>query len=237
MSYFKQKHTQWIILSFLLASVLLFLYPNVDLQVSKVFYYDGFYQKGVWWEYIFYDSVQYFLSFTLLVVVGLWATNRYLKKHWCGICGRKALYVTFVLIIGSGFIVNTVLKEGFGRPRPRDIIEFNGAKHFQPAFVISGECMTNCSFSSGHGSGAFLAIALAFLFKRRQTALFAALSYGALVSLSRIAAGAHFFSDSVISFFIMLITADILYHYMFLRETQLNRDHLNLSGLPDGNKY
>ena len=55
----------------------------------------------------------------------------------------------------------------------------------------------------------------------------AAIGLGIVVSLSRIAVGAHFFSDTVVSFFVMLITADVLYHYMFLgnyeREESLAR--------------
>ena len=39
---------------------------------------------------------------------------------------------------------------------------------------------------------------------------------GVLVSLARIASGAHFFSDTVVSFFIMLILADVSYFYMVL---------------------
>jgi hypothetical protein len=36
-----------------------------------------------------------------------------------------------------------------------------------------------------------------------------------LVSFARIAVGAHFLSDTVVSFFVMLIMADSVHHYMF----------------------
>jgi hypothetical protein len=35
-----------------------------------------------------------------------------------------------------------------------------------------------------------------------------------LISVSRLASGAHFFSDIVVSFFVMLVVADALHHYM-----------------------
>ena len=46
--------------------------------------------------------------------------------------------------------------------------------------------------------------------------LLAALAYGAVVSFSRVASGAHFLSDSVVSFFVMLICADVLHHYLIV---------------------
>ena len=46
--------------------------------------------------------------------------------------------------------------------------------------------------------------------------LLAAFAYGTVVSFSRVATGAHFFSDSVVSFFVMLISADVLYHYLLM---------------------
>ena len=216
MNYFSQKHTQFIIFCFITTSLLLIAFAEIDILISNLFYYDGFYQKNAWWENLLYSSVPYFIGFSMLGMTGLWLTNRFLKKNLLDINGRKALYVTLVLIVGSGLIVNTIFKENFGRPRPRDIVEFNGSKQFQPIFAVSKQCSTNCSFSSGHGSAAFLAIALALLFKHRKLALLVALTYGTLVSFSRIVSGAHFFSDNVISFFVMLITADALYYYFFL---------------------
>jgi membrane-associated phospholipid phosphatase len=42
----------------------------------------------------------------------------------------------------------------------------------------------------------------------------AGIALGALISLSRLAAGAHFFSDVTVSFFVMLIVADVLFFYL-----------------------
>jgi lipid A 4'-phosphatase len=125
-----------------------------------------------------------------------------------------------VLVIGPGLIVNSTLKENFGRARPRDVMEFGGSKQFTPAFVICHECNKNCSFSSGDAAGGFFAITLAFALSRRRVVFVAALLFGAAISLARIAAGAHFFSDTVVSFFVVLILSDLLHHYIVLSDVE-----------------
>ena len=67
--------------------------------------------------------------------------------------------------------------------------------------------------------------------RRRRAWLFASLALGALISFSRVSAGAHFFSDTVVSFFVMLLTADALYYYVVLNHVgrqgaQTRRDRL-----------
>lgn len=52
---------------------------------------------------------------------------------------------------------------------------------------------------------------------------------GVVVSLARIASGAHFFSDTIVSFFVMLIVADLSYFYLVL--TAADRDELVGSAL------
>ena len=47
---------------------------------------------------------------------------------------KIALYLFLVLAIGNGLIVNGLLKEHWGRPRPAQIIEYNGTQIFEPLF-------------------------------------------------------------------------------------------------------
>jgi lipid A 4'-phosphatase len=220
MNYIKQKHTQILFLCFFISSIIFIAFSSIDIQISNMFYDNGFYLKGSWWERLLYKSVKPFLTISIITVIGLWLVNKYMNKKIFAIDGKKTLFLILVLVLGSGLIVNAIFKDNFGRARPRDIVEFNGTKEFQPAFVISQECDRNCSFSSGHGSGAFFFIALALFFKRRKSALLIAFVYGSLVSLARISAGGHFFSDNVVSFFIMAITTDVLFYYLFLYQKQ-----------------
>jgi len=111
-----------------------------------------------------------------------------------------------------------VLKDNFGRARPRDVVEFGGYKQYTAPFVVGGQCGKNCSFSSGEAAGGFFALALALALSRRRAALVVAAGFGAFVSFCRIASGAHFLSDTVVSFFVMLLVADVLYYYLVLAQ-------------------
>ena len=159
----------------------------------------------------------------MATVVGVYLVNRFSKRALWKVDGKKVCYLFLVLVVGSGLIVNVVLKDNFGRARPRDIVEFGGSKLFTPAFVVSKECKKNCSFSSGESAGAFFSIALALALTRRRRLFAAAVGLGVLVSLCRIAAGGHFFSDTVVSFFVMLILADVLHHYMLLPDSERDK--------------
>jgi len=215
MGYIKRGRSQVILASFLLFSVVVALFPAIDLGISRLFYQGGF-PRDQWWQSFLHDSLNWFLGLSLGSVVAIYAVNRLLKRRW------RARWTAWdwagfaVLAIGAGLIVNFTLKDNFGRARPRDVAEFGGAKQFTPAFVISGECRTNCSFSSGDAAGGFFGLALAMALSRRRAVFGAAASVGVLVSVARIASGAHFFSDTVVSFFIMLIVADVSYFYMVM---------------------
>jgi membrane-associated phospholipid phosphatase len=124
--------------------------------------------------------------------------------------------VVLVLAIGCGFIVNFGLKDHFHRARPRDVVEFGGTKLFSPAFQVSNQCKTNCSFSSGDAAGGFFCLALALALSRRRAAYIAGLGVGVVMSIARISSGAHFLSDTVTSFFVMLLVADVLYYYLLV---------------------
>jgi lipid A 4'-phosphatase len=185
-----------------------------------MFFDRGFYMAAQPWKTLFQDDVSYFLYLSMLSVLAIYVFNRVSKRNVLGVDGKKVLYLALVLILGAGVLVNETFKDNFGRARPRDIVEFGGTKQFTPAFVLSHECDRNCSFSSGDAAGAFFSLALAFALSRKRAMLLLALAFGAAVSLYRIAAGAHFFSDCVVSFFVMLILSDALYYYMISHEPE-----------------
>jgi lipid A 4'-phosphatase len=184
------------------------------MNFSRLFFDGGFRWGESWWQSLIRDATTWFLCVSLLAVVGVYACNRLLGWKAWDIDGRRVAYLFAVLILGAGLIVNVALKDNFGRARPRDIVEFGGSKVFTPAFVPSDQCRKNCSFSSGEGAAGFFALALALALSGKRRVFVAAMAIGALVSLARIAAGAHFLSDTVVSFFVMLVIADVLRHYM-----------------------
>jgi len=218
MEYLRLRRSQVILASFLAFAVLAISFPAVDISISKLFFDGKTFLRDQWWQKLLQDGLGYFLCLSMLAVISLYGINRLLNLNLFGVCGRKVLFLVLVLVIGPGLIVNLTFKDHFGRARPRDVAEFGGSKHFSPAFTVAGQCGTNCSFSSGDAAGAFFALPLALVLTRRRAAFVAALSLGALVSFSRVAAGAHFFSDTAASFFVMLTLADLLFFYVVLRQ-------------------
>jgi lipid A 4'-phosphatase len=216
MHYLKLRRSRAILVLFAASTLLFLLFPGIDIAISRLFFNQGFYLSRQWWTMFMHDSMGYFLCLSLASVVALYLWNKLTKRSVCGVDGKRIAYLFLVLILGAGVIVNVALKDNFGRARPRDIVEFGGVEHYTPPFVISGQCTKNCSFSSGEAAGGFFSLALALALSRRRAVFAAAVGVGAIVSFCRIASGAHFFSDTVVSFFVMLIVADVLYYYLVL---------------------
>jgi lipid A 4'-phosphatase len=216
LAYLSRARTRAILGCFLAISLLLVEYPGLDLGVSRIFFDGGFYMADDGWTRLLHASVPWFVAGSLGAVVVAYVFNRLTGRRFCGIDGRKVVYLFLVIAFGAGLVVNVMLKESFGRARPRDIAEFGGEGHFTPAYVISSNCTHNCSFSSGDGAGAFCSLAFVVGFTRRRAIATSAAGYGVLVSAARIAAGAHYLSDTVVSFFVMLIVSDALHYRLFL---------------------
>lgn len=214
MEYLKLRRSQIILASFVIFALFVTAFPGVDIAISSLFFDGRSFLRDQWWQKFLQQALGYFLPLSVGVVALLYACNRLFRLNICGVDGRRVLYVVLVLAIGCGFIVNFGLKDHFHRARPRDVVEFNGTRLFTPAFQVSNQCNTNCSFSSGDAAGGFFSLALALALSRRRAAYVLALAVGAVMSISRISSGAHFFSDTVTSFFVMLIVADVLFFYL-----------------------
>jgi lipid A 4'-phosphatase len=219
MHYLKQRRIQIILGCFVASSLVLSAFPQVDIYISRLFFDGSFYLARRWWTTFMHESMSYALCLSLSSVVGLYAWNKPAKRSLCEVDGKKVVYLFLVLIVGAGLTVNVLLKDNFGRARPRDVVEFGGSRHYTPPFVISGECGTNCSFSSGEAAGGFFPLVLLMALSRRRALLAAAAGFGILVSFCRIASGAHFFSDTVVSFFVMLSVADVLSYCLAISST------------------
>jgi lipid A 4'-phosphatase len=210
-----RARSRLIIVCFVVTSVILVAFPGIDLYVTRLFYDGGFsftdtpLQKGI------REATTWFLVATIFVFAAAYSFNRLFRRNWWGVDGRKLGYLVLVLALGAGLIVNFGFKDHFGRARPRNVAEFGGSQHFTPAFAISSQCHKNCSFSSGEAAAGFFSIAIVYALGRRSRVLVAAAAgFGAMVSLARIAAGAHFLSDVLVSFFVMWLVADWLHYFM-----------------------
>jgi lipid A 4'-phosphatase len=224
LGYLSQLHGRAIIVRFLVTSFILATFPQLDLYVSGLFYADGFPFDETWLQRSMRVATTAVLGISILGAGAVYLLNRLLGRELWTVDGRRVGYLVLVLALGAGLVVNLVLKDNFGRARPRDIAEFGGTRTFTPAFTVSAECHKNCSFSSGEAAAGFFPIALAYAFARRRRAAFiAAILFGSAVSVARIAAGAHFLSDTIVSFFIMWLLADALYFVMGLARPEQAR--------------
>lgn len=214
-----------IAISSILTGILAF-FPQVDIRFSELFY-DGLiftYRKNWLVDFLFLSVpilTKYFLVLVSLILLFQIVQIRDIKR----IVKSYIIYLLISAAIGPGFIVNYVFKENFYRARPSQIEYFNGSKVFSQAFVISDQCDTNCSFSSGHAAMGyyFTAIAYALIIARKNkpsnnkserdfTILYSiGILFGSLVGLSRILMGRHFLSDVVTSCAVVLIINHLLY--------------------------
>lgn len=194
----------------LMLALLPVVFPDLDLAVSGWFYTPG--EGFLLADTAFGDFVRKglppLLIGSVVYAILVWVAGEALKQTFFGIDRRVTAYLVLSLAVGPGLVVNTLLKDNWGRARPSQITEFGGQAQFSPALMISDQCQTNCSFTSGHGALGFWVVALALLAPPawRNRAVGAALAFGAAVGFVRIAQGGHFFSDVVFS---ALITVGI----------------------------
>ena len=114
---------------------------------------------------------------------------------------RAAVLLAATMALAPGLLVNGVLKENWGRPRPVHVETFGGKDVFNPWYSTNGTCPGNCSFVSGEGALGFWMIAPASLVPApfKGPALVAAALFGATAGGLRIAFGGHFFTDVAFS--------------------------------------
>jgi lipid A 4'-phosphatase len=206
----------------LVASVGLFLYaPGIDLVVSRVFYdpQHGF-AWAAWPPVRVIDAAIPWISWAVLAIVAMAAAWLRLTGRALWRFDRNALiFLVVALALGPGILVNTVLKDHWGRARPFQVEEFGGSRQFTPAPLPADQCERNCSFVSGHAALGFSLVAFAFLLPagpRRNQAIAAAIGFGALVGFARIAAGHHFLSDVVYAGLAIFATTWLLHRWLVL---------------------
>jgi membrane-associated PAP2 superfamily phosphatase len=76
------------------------------------------------------------------------------------------------------------------------------------------------SFPSGHASIGFYLLVLYFILNKKKSFLFLGLAYGGIMALGRMVQGGHFLSDVLTSWFIVYITAEMLYVTLGISKTK-----------------
>ena len=183
----------------LISLTMIFWFTNLDIALEKYFYSPekGWFLKKVNpWNFLYhYGTVP---AFTLAMISVLVVAISFLS-HRVFRFRKIAIFLILIFVIGPGLIVNSIFKESWGRPRPRQIADFGGKKAFLPVWVkgVSGE---GKSFPSGHASiGYFMFSPFFFLRRtnRRWAVVFLILgiTYGTLMGTGRMIQGGHFASD------------------------------------------
>ena len=199
--------------------LLFFLFPNLDIHFSKLFFYE---EKFISEKYIFVKNLRSFLKdlmvfisvFSLLLIVA----GILLKKKVFFFKRRtKLILLGFIVgpVIGCGLIANFYFKDNWGRARPINIQEFGGDKIYTKPFTISDQCKKNCSWIGGEASAAFSFITGTIILKN-PIYLLINLIFGIVVSFCRIAMGGHFLSDNIFAMIFMIYLAILYKYFVFL---------------------
>lgn len=143
---------------------------------------------------------------------------------------RAPLFLLTTLALGPGLLVNVILKNHWGRPRPVMVEQFGGDLPYQLVWWPSNLCDSNCSFVSGEASAGMWLVAAVFVAPAawRVALLCFVLPLGLVLSVNRIAFGGHFLSDTLISWGLTLWVILAVHHVLyvsapaFLRDTHLD---------------
>jgi len=208
----------WLWIAFAAVSALFLFVPQIDLGVSGFFYTPGvgFEANGTPFERLMHGSVGFLLVSGNIGLIALLLIGRFTPRLRVGFGAKELAFLLLLLGLGPGLIVNVLLKENCGRARPVDLVQFGGSKTFTAAFVPSDQ--EGGSFSSGHAAAsAYWILAAVLLAPGRIWLLGVAVAYSLVVSWMRIAAGGHFLSDILTSYFIMAILALALHGIFYKR--------------------
>lgn len=208
-----------------------FWFFNLDIAFSNIFYAPDtgwiFFNNKIVNDLYKYGTLPAII-FSLFFIIVL-VFNKYFKEKEN--LRKIAIVFLITLIFAPGIIINVILKNYSGRPRPREITQFNGKWEYRKVLQI-GQPGRGYSFPCGHCSMGFIFCSIYFILKNKKKflahiALWGGLIYGTVMGLARIAQGAHFLSDVIWAGAITIITAEIIYYFLFEKEKNIIIDFLN----------
>jgi lipid A 4'-phosphatase len=201
------------------------LYPQLDLRIAQHFhdYIDASHNVFAWRispPLMLARNVGLWVGTVLIApAVAALVVKLILPERKMLISGRAIVFLITTLALAPGLMVNVLLKDHWGRPRPIDVAELGGTQHFVAWWDTRGDCPSNCSFVSGDVAGAFWTIAPAALAPPQWRALAygASLALGTGMAAVRVMAGAHFASDvvfaGVLTFLIIWLVYALIYRW------------------------
>lgn len=207
------------ILAYLILVSLIFWFdPGLDLLVSSLFWKagSGFIYLHMAWAI----WARHILNFLVWLCVGLSFLGLIFLNKKYKTYKKYCLYLLLCFALAPGLLVNTVLKNHWGQPRPIEIQLFGGHMTYQKDWVISKQCPTNCSFVCGDCSAAFILMAFVpLVFSRRKKILLASLiiTGSVFIGLIRLGQGGHFLSDVLLAYGLDGLVIFLVYQWILCR--------------------
>jgi membrane-associated PAP2 superfamily phosphatase len=204
-----------------IVSLVFWSMPSLDLWASQFFFDDtrgrfvAVYDQNV---AAFRETLS---TVTLLVLalalIGL-VSGRWLRPYAPWPNAKACLFITVVAVIGPYLLVNVLLKDNWGRPRPYQTSEFSGERQFQPVWKTSDQCARNCSFVSGEvaATWALLVPALCLFGRRRMILIQGAVgALTVMIGLARMSVGSHFLSDVILAALLTDLVIWSCYYWLY----------------------
>ncbi len=215
----------------LAATAVFLVWPDLDLWFSRLFYdpETGFALADNGWLRALRRSSDLVLIAVSAAVIGSVIIKLARPDRPSLVPPRDSLFLALTLALGPGLVVNLILKNNWGRPRPAQISAFGGDASFTGVWEMSDYCTRNCSFVSGEASSAMWIMALALVVPRewRLPTFVVTGIYALALSLNRIAFGGHFLSDVVLSWGLTLMIIAAVYRLLYVNPPEaLTNRHL-----------
>lgn len=216
----KQCNRWW--LPLLLMGLITPLTPWLDLTISGYFY-DGVFHSNGFFDFMFDDGILpawiAAIGAGVLLIGSVWIPT-WRRYH------RAAAVLILSLAIGSGLIAHLIFKDHWGRPRPKQVVEFGGHQPFRPYYEpnLWHQPERSKSFPCGHCTMGFYFFALALVGRYEGSrrlyvaGMVLAWGLGILLGITRIVQGGHFFSDvlgaALVMWYTPLVLSTLIYHYL-----------------------
>src|SRR5690348_16764961 len=125
-----KKHLWWL-LPILVMVVFTPFTPILDMSIDQKFYSNGHFYNNAFFKFM-YDygvvpaQIVGVIAFIILCLSYLFS---YFKK-W----REPSLVLVLTIAVGAGFIVHILLKDHWGRPRPKQVVNFGGMQEYRPYY-------------------------------------------------------------------------------------------------------
>ncbi|HTO30902.1 MAG TPA: phosphatase PAP2 family protein [Pararhizobium sp.] len=206
-------------------SIIFAAVPEVDLLVSQFFWNAGAgFELNNNSALIAFRDVNRFLPWAVIGIAAvLLIPNPFSRSFKQPFAPHKLLFVITFFAAGPGLSVH-LIKMLVARARPRALQEFGGNAFFTPPWEFTNQCARNCSFISGESASAFALLTLVVFVKPKYSIVYL-VAIGVLAaafSFTRVLHGAHFLSDVIIAWNVMLVLAVLLWRIFSRNAPQID---------------